>query len=117
MRARHGTVASLIVLAIGGAGCRAPEPEAAPTEAAWFVEITEEVGLDFMHESGRDGSFYMPEIIGSGGALFDYDGDGDLDIYLVQSGPHPARAGSDRARRMPTVCLYRQERRRPIRPM
>jgi hypothetical protein len=30
------------------------------------------------------GQFYFPEVVGSGGALFDYDGDGDLDIFLVQ---------------------------------
>ena len=71
---------------------------------ALFVEITEEAGLDFRHDPGAEGRFLMPEIMGSGGALFDYDGDGLLDIYLIQAGPDPEAPAPDR----PTNRLYRQ---------
>ncbi len=50
-----------------------------------FKEVAEQVGLKFQHYNGMTGKFYLPEITGSGGALFDFDNDGDLDVFLVQS--------------------------------
>lgn len=49
-----------------------------------FADVAAEVGLDFNHYNGMTGKFYLPEITGSGAALFDFDNDGDLDIFLVQ---------------------------------
>jgi len=49
-----------------------------------FKEVAEQVGLRFQHYNGMTGKFYLPEITGSGGALFDFDNDGDLDVFLVQ---------------------------------
>ena len=51
--------------------------------AALFHE--QETGLHFTHRSGASGKFYMTEIMGAGVALFDYDNDGDLDVFFVQS--------------------------------
>ncbi|HEU4934798.1 MAG TPA: CRTAC1 family protein [Pyrinomonadaceae bacterium] len=51
---------------------------------AIFKEVAEQVGLRFQHYNGMTGKFYLPEITGSGGALFDFDNDGDLDAFLVQ---------------------------------
>ena len=57
-----------------------------PPETELFVDVAADVGLVFEHRVSSDGDFFMPRCVGSGAALFDYDGDGRLDIYLVQNG-------------------------------
>ncbi len=52
----------------------------------WFVEDAQRSGLDFEHVPCFEQRFDFPEIMGSGVGLLDYDGDGWLDVYLVQSG-------------------------------
>ena len=51
-----------------------------------FREVGAELGLDFVHQNGMSGKLYTAEIVGPGVALFDYDNDGDLDVYLGQGG-------------------------------
>ena len=49
-----------------------------------FLDAAVDVGLDFVHFNGMSGEFYTFEHVGGGSALFDYDRDGDLDVYLTQ---------------------------------
>ncbi len=68
-------------------------------QAPWFEDVTDAVGLDFVHDPGPIGAYFMPQVMGSGAALFDFDNDGLLDIYLIQN------AGPDSG---VTNRLYRQ---------
>lgn len=54
-----------------------------------FIEAGPDSGFAFTHYNGLNGRFFLPEIMGSGCALLDYDGDGDLDLYLVQGNTLP----------------------------
>ena len=69
-------------------GCRSEPAKIAKTEGsekAWFRDVASEVGLDFIHDAGPTGSYFMPQIMGSGTAVFDFDNDGLLDVYLLQN--------------------------------
>ena len=66
------------------AGSLAARP--APPSADVFSEAAEAAGLRFIHFNGMTGDLTMPEILGPGVALFDYDNDGDLDVFIQQGG-------------------------------
>jgi hypothetical protein len=77
-------------------GCGGSSPRAGNTagvldaassnDAIWFRDDTAAVGLDFVHEAGPLGQYPLPQIMGSGAALLDFDNDGRMDLYLVQNG-------------------------------
>jgi hypothetical protein len=79
-----------------------------------FVDVTEKSGVRFKHIASHTAKKYLIETMGSGVALFDYDNDGLLDIFLVNGAPLtdptpkgtiPAKAGPDQWNR-----LYHQKK-------
>ena len=50
-----------------------------------FTDVTDAAGIHFTHANGAMGEFHLPETLGAGGAFLDYDNDGYLDLYLVNS--------------------------------
>lgn len=82
---------------VGGDGVgAAPRPESC-ARGPIFEDRATESGLDFVHWNGMTGRYYLPEITGSGVGLLDFDGDGDLDVYLVQMNLLAPDEGSDDA--------------------
>ena len=64
--------------------------DSAPLNAAAatlrFTDQTQAAGIHFKHTNGASQQKYLPETMGAGGLFFDYNNDGHLDIYLINSG-------------------------------
>jgi enediyne biosynthesis protein E4 len=83
------TVGLLLGLSLGLSGCWSVQSPQAPSPdegsgPAWFEDVTEPVGLDFIHDPGPTGTYFMPQWAGSGCAFIP-DGDGTLYLYLLQN--------------------------------
>ena len=98
-------IASRLPLALGAA-----------TPVYPFEEVpSSKSGITWVHRSGASAEKYLPETMGAGCAFFDYDNDGWMDIYLVNSGPcdfyDPGQATAQRALpQQPRRHFHRRDR-------
>ncbi|MBC8647466.1 MAG: CRTAC1 family protein [Thermoanaerobaculia bacterium] len=108
-------LACLTAAYIFAAACRksdAPAPPAAappPTPVAQisFQERAAELGIDFSHVNGARGDKWMPETMGGGVGVLDYDGDGLPDLLFVSGAYWP---GDPRgASQISSLALFRNE--------
>jgi hypothetical protein len=74
------------------------------TNQVQFTDVTPQAGITFVHNAGKSGKKYLPETLGSGAAFFDADGDGWIDVLLVNG-----KDWTPRGRRT-TAALYRNNR-------
>lgn len=81
-------VAINVILMIAG-GCRRPTAESTATGPIALEDVSDRVGINFRHTDGSSGRRYILEPMSAGLALFDYDGDGRIDIYFLNGAPLP----------------------------
>jgi len=74
---------------------------------AKFTDITAASGVKFIHNNGATGDKLLPETMGSGVAILDFDNDGDQDLLFVNGTAWPGKASQGRA--PTTQALYRNE--------
>jgi len=93
-------VAAVALLAGGAMGAAARQARAPASTLPVFRDVAREAGLDFVHVNGASDEKFLPEIIGGGGLLLDFDDDGWLDVFLVDGGSfaHPVLARRARHR-------------------
>lgn len=72
---------------LGVAGPLAVLPPIPAGADDWFEDLTAQAGIQFVHQFCHDGIRNILLSNGAGGAVFDYDGDGWMDIYLLNWGP------------------------------
>jgi hypothetical protein len=95
---------------LGVAVCVAPATQAPPSVsgaecAIAMHDVTANTGITFRHTDGSSGRYYIIESVSAGLALFDYDDDGDVDIFFLNGAPLPGKSVP-----MPPVdALYRND--------
>jgi hypothetical protein len=100
-RINHGSIAIAVLTLLIAAAVQA-QTLAEPTIS--FREVSVDWGIDFRHHHGGAGDFYMPESMGAGAVIFDFDDDGDQDVFLVDAAAMPRYEGD-----VPRSRLFRND--------
>ena len=107
------TVGSLLSVVLGCRGAEkppiasAPTPVPTPPPGLAFEEKAAAMGVDFTHVTGATGKKWMPETMGGGVAVLDYDGDGRPDLLFVSGAHWPGDPAA--AAQKSSLALYRNE--------
>ncbi len=100
VRGRRVSCLGVIVLLFLNSAIAAP-----PTCTIRFRDVTGDTGITFTHTDGGSGRRNIMETVSAGLALFDYDNDGDIDVYLLNGAPFEGPKPAD----PPRNALYRND--------
>ena len=82
----HNPLTDLLFFAFCICWSQAASPDQGQAFPVMFTDVTQEARIQFKHHSGKNEHHHIVETMGAGAAFLDYDNDGFLDLYLIESG-------------------------------
>jgi hypothetical protein len=99
------TIVAAVLLAVGGCLANSLLANESTQSSILLHDVTDQTGITFRHTDGGSGKYYIVEYMSAGLALFDYDSDGDVDIYFLNGAPMPGTKTDV----VPRDALYRND--------